>query len=93
MKPDFKTWAENIVSRARSYGTAYEEIEQALESAYDQGYSIGLNKGWAIEQDKEYSPPYERLSDGDDRAYITSNGTGGCPHSHTGHCILCTGAS
>lgn len=53
-KPDFKTWAENIVLLAQAHGTAREEVEKALEQAYDQGYHLGLNNGWAIEQDKEY---------------------------------------
>ncbi len=79
MKPDFRTWAENITNIYRKYGTAQDEISRALEQAFDQGYHLGLNKGWAIEQDKEtsgerwtqyrefvntqYEPPYERLSD------------------------------
>lgn len=52
-KPDFKIWAENIISMAQAHGTAHEEIEQALKQAYNQGYHLGLNYGWAIEQDKE----------------------------------------
>lgn len=51
---DFKTWAENIMIIAQCNGTAQEEIECALEQAFNQGYSLGLNKGWAIEMDKEY---------------------------------------
>ncbi len=51
--PDFRTWAENIILAARENGTAQEEIEQALEQAFGQGYSLGLNKGWAIEQDND----------------------------------------
>ncbi len=54
IKPDFRTWAENITLVARKYGTAHESIEVALEQAFDQGYKLGLNKGWAIEQDKCY---------------------------------------
>lgn len=54
-KPDFKTWAENIVLMATAHGTAHEEIERALEQAYNQGYHLGLNQGWSIEQDKECS--------------------------------------
>lgn len=53
-KPDFKTWADNIVLSVRYDGAAREQIEQALEQAYNQGYHLGLNNGWAIEQDKEY---------------------------------------
>lgn len=53
-KPDFKTWTKNIILISIENGTAHEEIERALEQAYNQGYSLGLNQGWAIEQDKEY---------------------------------------
>ncbi len=52
-KPDFKEWADNIVLLAQTHGTAREEIENALKQAYEQGYSLGLNHGWAIEQDKD----------------------------------------
>ncbi len=52
-KPDYKTWAETIILMARDHGTAQEEIERALEQAYNQGYHLGLNNGWAIEQDKD----------------------------------------
>ena len=51
---DFKTWAEHIILIAQENGTAHEEIERALEQAYNQGYHLGLNNGWAIEQDKDY---------------------------------------
>ncbi len=51
---DFKTWAEHIILVAQENGTAHEEIERALEQAYNQGYHLGLNSGWAIEQDKDY---------------------------------------
>lgn len=54
-KPDFKTWAENIVLMAQAHGTAREEIERALEQSFNQGYSLGLNQGWAIEQDADTS--------------------------------------
>ena len=54
-KPDFRTWAENIVWIAQTQGLAREEIERALEQSYDQGYYLGLNNGWAIEQDKVYA--------------------------------------
>jgi hypothetical protein len=54
-KPDFKTWAENIVLTAQTNGSAHEEIELALKQAYTQGYHLGLNLGWAIEQDKSYT--------------------------------------
>jgi len=56
MKPDFRTWAENIVLLAQAHGTGTEEIERALMQSYDQGYHFGLHYGWSEEQDKEYSP-------------------------------------
>lgn len=52
-KPDFKIWAENIILVVQRYGTAQESIETALEQAYNQGYYLGLNNGWAIEQDND----------------------------------------
>lgn len=56
--PDFRTWAENIVLLAQTYGTAREEIEKALEQACNygdaRGYERGINQGWAIEQDKNH---------------------------------------
>jgi len=52
--PDYRTWADNIVLLAQEHGTAREEIEHALEAAFKQGYSLGLNYGWVIEQDKYY---------------------------------------
>lgn len=54
-KPDFKTWTENIIIIAQCNGSAQEEIEQALEQSYNQGYHLGLNNGWAIEQDADIS--------------------------------------
>ena len=51
--PDFKLWAVNISNLIEQHGHDIEEIEKALKQAYDQGYSLGLNLGWAIEQDKE----------------------------------------
>jgi hypothetical protein len=35
--PDFRTWAENIITMARQFGTAQNEIERALEQAFNQG--------------------------------------------------------
>lgn len=54
MNPDYRTWADNIINMAKKYGTAQEEIEKALKEAFHQGYQLGLNKGWAIEQNKMY---------------------------------------
>ena len=60
-EPDFTVWAEHIVVMSRENGTAQEEIKVALEQAYRQGfhlgkqegYQLGITKGWAIEQEKE----------------------------------------
>ncbi len=53
MKPDFRTWAENITTISRKYGTAQDEISRSLEQAFDQGYHLGLNKGWQHEFDRD----------------------------------------
>jgi hypothetical protein len=46
--PDFKTWAKYVVN------SHFEEnVERALKEAFDQGYQLGVTKGWAIEQDKD----------------------------------------
>lgn len=47
-EPDFRTWADTLTLMTR------KEIETALEQAFNQGYHLGLNQGWAIEQDKEH---------------------------------------
>lgn len=70
-KPDFKTWAENIVLLAQAHGTAREEVEKALEQAYNQGYSLGLNNGWAIEQDKQYCDKCDRSHTPDSKGWQT----------------------
>lgn len=57
--PDFKVWADNIVALSQINGAAREEIERALQQAYDQGYQLGINEGWAIEQDKYYYKSWE----------------------------------
>lgn len=51
IKPDFAEWASHL--------TSTKEIEVALKQAFDQGYYFGLNKGWAIEMDKEISATEE----------------------------------
>lgn len=53
-KPDFKTWAANIVEESQLNGSARETIETALSQAFEQGYSYGLNFGWAIERDDSF---------------------------------------
>ena len=63
IEPDFKEWSDNIVVMSQTHGDAHFEIEHALRAAYNQGYSLGLNKGWAVEQDKIYEPPYERVEE------------------------------
>jgi len=44
---------------SRVSGAAQEEIETALKLSFDQGYNLGLNLGWSIEQDKSYVPHWE----------------------------------
>lgn len=44
VSPDFRTWAENIITMARQFGTAQDEIERALQSAFEQGYYLGKRK-------------------------------------------------
>lgn len=51
VKPDFLCWAQNVMLSYKLSEQHY--IETALKQAFDQGYQLGLNKGWAIEQDKE----------------------------------------
>lgn len=48
--PDFVEWAKNITDR--------DELAEALEQAYTQGYSAGAldaEENWWIEQDAEYA--------------------------------------
>lgn len=51
--PDFKQWAYNLTIRTDMTVRTVDEIERALRQAYEQGYSYGLNNGWAEEQDKD----------------------------------------
>jgi hypothetical protein len=43
-QPDFRIWAENIITMARQFGTAQDEIERALEQAFQQGVDLGSRK-------------------------------------------------
>jgi hypothetical protein len=52
--PDFKEWVKSLMSLP-PHSNHPSSIEQALKDAFDQGYHLGLNQGWAIEQDKEYA--------------------------------------
>lgn len=47
--PNFEVWAKSLL-----YGKKDYRISDALRQAYEQGYQVGLNQGWAIEQDKEH---------------------------------------
>jgi hypothetical protein len=63
--PDFEEWSKNIIitheNRLRpeieipGSMPLYLDIRTALKQAFEQGYQLGLNQGWAIEQDKEYA--------------------------------------
>lgn len=62
--PDFEEWADRLVESG-TINDVYTgkvmlnsfpcSLEEALQQAFEQGYNLGLNKGWAIEQDKEYA--------------------------------------
>ena len=43
--PHYTQWALTLETT--------DEIAEALANAFNQGYHLGLNNGWAIEQDKE----------------------------------------
>lgn len=61
VEPNLKEWASKLAIIARN-GFGNKEIEQ-LENDLKEiaakyraiGYEEGLNKGWALEQDKEYA--------------------------------------
>lgn len=67
--PDFEEWALNALDEGDpSWRTELDwriepVIIEALKQAFDQGRSLGrregyeegINRGWAIEQDKEYA--------------------------------------
>ena len=55
--PDFEQWASNLVNGYENVSEA--AVETALEQAFEQGYHLGLNKGWAIEQDKDCKHKFE----------------------------------
>ncbi len=59
IKPDFERWADKLTN-------GYEPVSSAaVESALEEAYQLGLNKGWALEQDKqcfgEMGTKYERI--------------------------------
>ncbi len=43
--PDYIQWALSLETPG--------DIAEALAKAFNQGYHLGLNKGWAIEQDRD----------------------------------------
>lgn len=51
----FEQWAKNIYL----FLGEGDSIRHALEHAYEMGYQTGLNKGWAIEQDREANIDHE----------------------------------
>lgn len=57
--PDFDTWADLLTDGYKSV-----KISEALRQAFEQGYQLGLNQGWAIEQDKDYANK-EKNSEGE----------------------------
>ena len=50
--PDFEEWAVSLWS---NNGPKCKSVKEALKQAFEKGYHLGLNQGWAIEQDKEYA--------------------------------------
>lgn len=58
--PDFDKWTKRVYLSSGGSSTDInplhlEIIKHSLLSAYSKGYTLGLNKGWAIEQDKDYT--------------------------------------
>lgn len=53
-EPDFRCWSENLITLILDQGKAQKTLETALKDSYNQGYQLGLNFGWCIEQDKEH---------------------------------------
>lgn len=52
--PDFEKWAKNIKSLP-PHSDHWSSIAQELRNAFEQGYQLGLTKGWIIEQEKEHT--------------------------------------
>jgi diadenosine tetraphosphate (Ap4A) HIT family hydrolase len=50
--PNFDKWAVSLWS---NHGPKCTNVKEALKQAFEQGYQLGLNQGWAIEQDKDYA--------------------------------------
>lgn len=59
--PDFDEWADNALSEGDPSWLSemdfriQDTIALALKQAFEQGYNLGLNRGWQIEQDKDYA--------------------------------------
>ncbi len=51
-KPDFEEWARNVVEYNDNPENDWSAVCVALEQSFEQGYQLGLNKGWAHELDK-----------------------------------------
>ena len=69
---DFRTWAENIITRARQFGTAQDEIERSLKQAWEQGYIYAVKTDWWREREKcqhihDYPPQDHCLKCGEPR--------------------------
>lgn len=54
-KPDFGRIAYLLihVGSTPQCNSLEERITLALKQVYEQGYQLGVNKGWALEQDKD----------------------------------------
>lgn len=54
--PDLKVWAECLIEIVKHSSLSNDQlvsvIEDNLDEIADKYYQIGLNQGWAIEQDK-----------------------------------------
>jgi flagellar biosynthesis/type III secretory pathway protein FliH len=62
-EPDFDQWAHNIYLYY-SIAKVAEALKQSYEQGYHlgkrEGYEVGLEQGWAIEQDNEISRERQR---------------------------------
>lgn len=64
--PDFLTWAQNILTRARQYGTAEREIERGLGESFHQGEAYGYRRGYAECEQRWWREQDEKLKEIDD---------------------------
>lgn len=58
IKPNLADWAESIIysiTRSKADPKMIKLIEAELTEIADKYYDIGLNHGWAVEQDKDIS--------------------------------------